>query len=55
MIACISPDEGDLRETINTLRYADSVKSLEKPDLPEYLKETASLNKSGKTDWNYFE
>ncbi len=32
MIACISPAEADLRETIGTLRYADSVKKMRKPE-----------------------
>ena len=32
MIACVSPTETDLRETISTLRYADSVKKMQKPE-----------------------
>ena len=43
MIACISPAEEDLRETMNTLRYADCVKRMVKPAIPEHL---ASLVKS---------
>ncbi len=31
MIACISPAEADLRETISTLRYADAAKGMQKP------------------------
>ena len=31
MIACVSPEEVDIRETVNTLRYADCVKRMEKP------------------------
>ena len=31
MVACVSPAEEDLRETISTLRYADSVKGMQKP------------------------
>ena len=35
MIACISPSAHDIKETSNTLRYADCVKSMEKPEMPK--------------------
>ncbi len=31
VLVCISPNEGDLRETVNTLRYADAIKGMKKP------------------------
>jgi len=31
LIACVSPSESDLRETVSTLRYADSVKRMQRP------------------------
>ena len=37
MIACISPSADDIKETSNTLRYADCVKSMEKPEMPKHL------------------
>lgn len=37
MIACISPAADDVKETVNTLRYADFVKRMEKPEMPEHL------------------
>ena len=37
MIACISPSVDDIKETSNTLRYADCVKSMEKPEMPKHL------------------
>ena len=37
MIACISPSADDIKETSNTLRYADCVKSMEKPEMPKNL------------------
>ena len=37
MIACISPAEADLKETVSTLRYADGVKQLQKPAIPAHL------------------
>ena len=37
MIACISPAADDVKETVNTLRYADFVKRMEKPEMPAHL------------------
>jgi len=37
MIACVSPAETDLTETLNTLRYADRAKQMKKPAVPPHL------------------
>ena len=37
MIACVSSTSADLRATVDTLRYADCVKKLEKPPMPPHL------------------
>ena len=37
MIACVSPTEKDLSETLNTLRYADRAKNMRKPPIPQHL------------------
>jgi len=37
MIACVSPSETDLSETLNTLRYADRAKRMRKPPVPPHL------------------
>ena len=37
MIACISPAADDVKETVNTLRYANFVKRMEKPEMPAHL------------------
>ena len=42
MIACISPSADDIKETSNTLRYADCVKSMEKPEMPKHLSMSVS-------------
>ena len=37
MVACVSPTESDLTETLNTLRYANSAKNMKKPSIPRHL------------------
>ena len=37
MIACVSPTEGDVTETLNTLRYANRAKNMQKPPIPKHL------------------
>ena len=37
MVACVSPTEPDLTETLNTLRYANSAKNMKKPPIPRHL------------------
>lgn len=37
MIACISPTEKDLTETLNTLRYANRAKNMQRPPIPKHL------------------
>ncbi len=48
LIACVSPTEADLRETVSTLRYADSVKSMQKPPVPVHLLVQAELYQSAR-------
>ncbi|KAG1365237.1 kinesin-like protein KIN-13A [Cocos nucifera] len=48
MISCISPNAGSCEHTINTLRYADRVKSLSKSGNPRKDQSTGSLVPSGK-------
>jgi len=45
MIACISPTENDLTETLNTLRYANRAKNMQKPPIPAHLLQFASAKK----------
>lgn len=45
MIACISPTENDLTETLNTLRYANRAKNMQKPPIPSHLLQFASAKK----------
>lgn len=45
MIACVSPTADDVKETVNTLRYADCVKRLEKPTMPAHLTKVATSYK----------
>ncbi|KAG1326250.1 kinesin-like protein KIN-13A [Cocos nucifera] len=48
MISCISPNAGSCEHTLNTLRYADRVKSLSKSGNPRKDQATGSLVPSGK-------
>lgn len=48
MIACISPTEADLTETLNTLRYANGAKNLQKPPVPKHLQVQISSAKKRK-------
>ncbi|XP_010931648.1 kinesin-like protein KIN-13A [Elaeis guineensis] len=48
MISCISPNAGSCEHTLNTLRYADRVKSLSKSGNPRKDQSTGSLVPSGK-------
>jgi hypothetical protein len=43
MIACISPTEADLAETLNTLRYANRAKNMQKPPIPSHLLEVGKM------------
>ena len=43
MIACVSPAETDLTETLNTLRYADRAKQMKKPAVPPHLLKHAQV------------
>ena len=48
MIACVSPTEADLSETMNTLRYADRAKSMQKPPVPKHLLQISNSAKKRK-------
>ncbi len=48
MITCVSPAEADVAETMNTLRYADRAKSMQKPAIPPHLLEIAKQASSAK-------
>ena len=45
MISCISPTEPDLSETMNTLRYANRAKNMQKPPIPKHLLQFSSAKK----------
>ncbi|KAH1114127.1 hypothetical protein J1N35_007505 [Gossypium stocksii] len=49
MISCISPSSGSCEHTLNTLRYADRVKSLSKGGNPKKDALSSSLNLKGST------
>ncbi|XP_074582190.1 kinesin-like protein KIN-13B [Curcuma longa] len=46
MISCISPNSGSCEHTLNTLRYADRVKSLSKGNSKKDLSSTTNLRES---------
>lgn len=46
MISCISPNAGSCEHTLNTLRYADRVKSLSKGSKKDLLSSTINLKES---------
>merc|ERR1719394_1218346 len=48
MIACVSPTEADLSETMNTLRYADRAKCMQKPPVPKHLLQISNSAKKRK-------
>ena len=48
MIACISPTEADLSETMNTLRYANRAKNMQKPPIPKHLLQISTSAKKRK-------
>ena len=48
MIACVSPTEADLSETMNTLRYADRAKGMQKPPIPKHLLQISNSAKKRK-------